>query len=185
VEISGPTRVCLCCEENNSQPVIVLTAKGTPTGGTYQWKAEPPGRVELVQGSESKDRTSVKGLTASTVKNDVTVTVTYTAAGIQQPCSDTHNLTVVKPKTLKVKEDAHFKVEGGVIKPPVGNLAKYMPGPMKKSYVGSILIRFYEVVDQFGDPWKCDGELTEELTDITPPGVKFPPGNTVVKEGIP
>lgn len=179
VEISGPNKVCVDCD-GKKNPVIILTAKGTPPGGTYQWKAEPPGRVELKQGQDFKERASVEGVTASQDKDDVTITVTYTAPSVAQPCSDTHKLTVVKPKKLEVVADHHFKVEDGTIKPPPGSLQKYMP-PTKKGDVGSILIRFYKVLDQFDELWNCDGELTEE---ITPPD-KVKQGGTDVNSGIP
>lgn len=179
VEISGPNKVCVDCD-GKKNPVIILTAKGTPPGGTYQWKAEPPGRVELKQGQDFKERASVEGLTASPEKDDVTVTVTYTAPGVAQPCSDTHKLTVVKPTQLEVVADHHFKVEDGTITPPPGPLQKYMPST-KKGDVGSVLIRFYKVLDQFGELWNCDGELTEEIT----PSDKVKQGGTDVNNGIP
>jgi hypothetical protein len=179
VEISGPSKVCVDCDGKKND-AIILTARGTPAGGTYQWSAEPMGRVDLRQGKESKEKASVEGLAASEAKEDVTVTVTYTAPGVAQSCSDTHKLTVVKPTKLDVVSDHHFSVDDGTITPAPGALKKYMP-PTKKGDVGSILIRFYKVLDQFGDLWSCNGELTEEIT----PADNLTQGGTDVKNGIP
>ena len=179
VALTGPSKTCLDCDDK-THPVIVLTATGTPPNGTYQWKAEPDGRVLLKQGNENKNRASVEGLTQSVAPNDVTVTVTYTAPGVTETCSATHQITVVKPDKLEVVSDHHFRVVNGVIAPPPGPLGRFMP-PVKAGDVGSILIRFYKVLDQFGAPWTCNGELTEEI--VPDDGISH--GGTPVTNGLP
>ncbi|MEK6569849.1 MAG: hypothetical protein AABZ61_00655, partial [Bacteroidota bacterium] len=197
VEIKGGPTVCLDCEgKKSTQPSTVLTAVGTPKGGTYKWDVtEGKEKVTL---TSNADKAFVKGKEPSKAELDVTVTVIYTVAG--KSCTKSVKLTVVKPTKLELIDEWLFIVKDGKVQEAKKNgvtqttippdvqqdldpvlKQEGLAGKNIKDIVGVILIRYYKVLDQFGDLWKCDGMLTEVIT----PPQGFKKGGTKVKQGIP
>lgn len=191
VKIKGEKVVCLFCE--GESPSTVLEAQGTPGGGTYKWEATDGS--DKVGVTPKDNKAWVKGKKPSENKEDVEVKVTYTVK--EKDCPDRIKLTVLEPTSLRVKEEWLFTVKGAKVQgtnkdgkahngPVPQNVADRRDAVLKqdgmtKEHAGVILLRYYEVLDQFGEVMQCDGTLTEEITPSG--GVKT--GGTKVKQGVP
>ena len=188
VEVTGPEVVCLECDERGvpkppeNQPLVVLKAEGIPSGGTYTWSVaekEGGGKITWAQGTGAgvgSEALFVRGSAPSTQEGDVEVTVTYKVIVSETPCSVTQERheTVQKATELKVEKEMPFVVKNGQVQgdipsdyqAAVNRVINYLrqrrPNDWQ-SYNGVILIRFYEVLDQFGKRHQCSGTLTEEV----------------------
>jgi hypothetical protein len=187
VKITGPSYVCHTCDSNAKS--IKLTATGAPKGGAYKWEVITG--KELVELTPRDNTAFVKGKKPSEKKEDVEIKVTYTVEG--KECSDTHKLTVGQPAKLKVVADWQFIVSEGQVtsttkdgKIFTGRLPADVQTALNQTLKdagkrsGAILIRFYEVLDQFGDKWPCDGKLEEEITSSG----SVQTGGSDVKDGV-
>ena len=90
--------VCLCSVKINGpevfkigDPPIILTAKGYPSGGTYEW-SNTPGLVP--NGSTAEFTRQEPG--------DVTIEVTYNPPNDGEPCDGTHTITVLKECSVSI-----------------------------------------------------------------------------------
>jgi len=90
--------VCICYVKINGpeefkigDPPITLTAKGDPSGGTYEW-SNTPGLV--ANGSTAEFTGQEPG--------DVTIKVTYNPPGDGEPCYGTHTITVLKECSVSI-----------------------------------------------------------------------------------
>jgi hypothetical protein len=90
--------VCLCYVKINGpdefkigDPPITLTAKGDPSGGTYEW-SNTPGLV--ANGSIAEFTAHEPG--------DVTIEVAYNPPGDGEPCYGTHTITVLKECSVSI-----------------------------------------------------------------------------------
>jgi hypothetical protein len=95
VDLSGPDLLCL-------GDTGTYTATGKPAGGECEWSVEyaGDGRVSLAPDECSCD---VTGTAASQPKNDITIKVKYTIAGIE--CRDEQDMTVARLQTTRIKFD--------------------------------------------------------------------------------
>jgi hypothetical protein len=179
--VSGGPKVCLDC--NDTQHSTVLVATGTPGGGTYTW---PPPYDAKVTVTPRADKAWVKGKAHSVAEGDVTVNVTYVVKGAT--CYGAAKLTVIKPTSLNVLQDATYLAANGVFAPALqGALATAMAGTTAKlaadrTLVGALRVRSYEVLDQFGKRWLCDGRLDETITPKLP---DMKTGGIHVTQGLP
>ncbi|RMD57541.1 hypothetical protein D6833_13805 [Candidatus Parcubacteria bacterium] len=139
VTVSGPNKVPLRASgTGQGQNAIQLTASGTPSGGSYQWSTTSS-RVSL--SGTNTAQVTVTAVGASAMRDDVTVTVTYTVDG--QSVSASKQLTVVKPSSLSVTSTS--------LNPMGQNCSSF--GLNCNSYLKEVT---YEIKDQFGDlfgPW--------------------------------
>jgi len=184
VKIEGKDIVCLFCKGDSLS--TSLKAVGTPGGGRYEW--EIIGGEDRVALPPRRNRASVEvtGQKSSGNKEDVEVKVTYSVKG--KTCPDTHKLTVLKPSKLRLKKDHQFVVKDRNLQLTAGlaeDLRKRLEAIVKQSKKdetdGPILIRDYEVLDQFDDVIQCGGKLTEEISGAD----QFRVGGTKIKQGIP
>ena len=140
VTVSGPDKVPLRASgTSQGQNAIQLTASGTPAGGSYQWSTTSS-QVSL--SGTSTPQVTVTAVSASAMRDDVTVTVTYTVDG--QSVSANKQLTVVKPTSLQRGTD-DFNANGKDCRPEIGIDCK--------SFLRTLN---YTIKDQFGDtfgPW--------------------------------
>ncbi len=90
--------VCICYVKINGpeefkigDPPIILTAKGDPSGGTYEW-SNTPGLV--ANGSTAEFTGQEPG--------DVTIEVTYNPSDDGEPCYGTHTITVLKECSVSI-----------------------------------------------------------------------------------
>jgi hypothetical protein len=118
--------------------------------------------------------------------------VTYRVRG--QTCHDTKKVTVSKPTSLRLTNRYDFILNRGVVTitkngQPVAE--RDLPADVRDSAnralahcssrtVGALELRFYDVLDQFGSLWPCDGELSETIT----PRSGVVTGGSPVKAGV-
>ena len=184
VTITGGDVVCIDCKERiggAKGPPLLLKATGAPTGGTFTWTVADAARGKVdVKGqtdaTANPNTAAVKPKQASENPMDVTVEVTYQVRG--QTCHDTKKVTVSKPASLRLTNRYDFILNRGMVTrtkngQPVEE--RDLPAEVRDSAnralahcstrtVGALELRYYDVLDQFGSLWPCDGELSETIT---------------------
>lgn len=136
---------------------IMLTAAGNPPGGTYAWSiTNGAARASITAGAATNTAT-ISGDTESAARDDVTVTVTYTAPNGMM-CTTTKTLTVQKPTSVGMT-----MTQTTYRHPDTNAVCGY-----KKSIT-------YQARDQFGDPIKVSGCPAEETVTVNAAGNNLTP----------
>lgn len=100
-QIQGEEKTWVYPKETGKQknPELILTAVGSPPGGSFTWEiVQGTDIVKIVEVSTDGTNATLKGLRPSNNPQDVKVKVTYSVNS--QDVLDTHSVTVVRPRYL-------------------------------------------------------------------------------------
>lgn len=138
--------MCRCGAAGSTGPnSIMLTATGSPAGGTYSWTTTS---TKVTLGNTTSATVTVTSQAESGAPADVPITIAYTLNG--QTGMATHNITVQKPTTLFLAAPgstiAEFCVQG-------------QAGPHREVD--------WQVKDKFGQPILFTGMHASDVNDLT------------------
>lgn len=211
VNITSDTdKICKECKGKHAiiprKFFVWLNATGTPEGGTYEWYSPTNGggggEVTL-QKVTQRSKIKVGPKSKSETKEDVEVKVEYTVNDVT--CHDVKSLTVVEPASVR-KADVYTFIlqgmnrgrvdteiskvneEGGVSTVELENLdedvLKFARSTGCLGKYGVLQVRYYKVLDQFQDLWKCDGNIHEVIKPLTSVEGKVVVGGGKVTQGL-